>query len=67
MYCYLIFKLRYLRSLKLFSSRVKEIFEPIVLQRKGDEFLLFLRAFSLENGEKRRIWEGKSVFKRKSI
>ena len=48
MYCYLEFKLRYLKNLKLFSSRVKELFEPIVLRRKGDGFLLFLKAFSSE-------------------
>ena len=33
---------------KLFSIRVKELFEPIVLQKKGDGFLLFLKAFSWE-------------------
>ena len=43
MYCYLEFKLRYLKNLKLFSIRVKELFEPIVLRKKGDGFLLFLR------------------------
>ena len=32
MYCYLEFKLRYLKNLKLFSIRVKELSEPIVLQ-----------------------------------
>ena len=26
--------------------RVKELFAPIVLQKKGDGFLLFLKAFS---------------------
>ena len=31
MYCYLEFKLSYLKSLKLFSIRVKELSEPIVL------------------------------------
>ena len=46
--CYLKFKLRYLKNLKLFSIRVKKIFEPIVLRRKGDEFLLFLKAFASE-------------------
>ena len=40
--CYLEFKLRYLKNLKLFSIRVKELFTPIVLRRKGDGFLLFL-------------------------
>ena len=44
-YCYLEFKLRYLKNLKLFLIRVKE-FEPIVLRRKDDGFLLFLKAFS---------------------
>ena len=33
-YCYIEFKLRYLKILKLFSIRVKELFEPIVLQKK---------------------------------
>ena len=42
MYCYPEFKLRYLKNLKLFPIRVKELFEPIVLQRKGDRFLLVL-------------------------
>ena len=37
-YCCLEFKLRYLRNLKLFSIRVKELSEPIVLWRKGDGF-----------------------------
>ena len=41
-YCYLEFKLRYLKNLKLFSIRVKELFEPIVLRIKGDGLLLFL-------------------------
>ena len=48
-YCYLEYKLRYLKNLKLFSIRVKELFEPIVLpKKKGDGFLLFLKAFSWE-------------------
>ena len=36
------------KNLKLFSIRVKELFEPIVLRRKGDWFLLVLKAFSQE-------------------
>ena len=55
MYCYLEFKLSYLKNLKLFSIRVKELFEPIVLQKKKkkkkkkrDRFLLFLKEFSWE-------------------
>ena len=35
MYCYLEFKLRYLKNLELFSIRVKELFEPIVLWGGG--------------------------------
>ena len=33
---------------RIFSIRVKELFEPIVLRQKGDGFLLFLKAFSWE-------------------
>ena len=33
-YRYLEFKLRYLKNLKLFLIRVKELFEPIVLRKK---------------------------------
>ena len=41
-YCYLELKLHYLKNLKLFSIRVKELFEPTVLRKtKGDRFLLF--------------------------
>ena len=54
-YCYPEFKLRYLRNLKVFSIRVKELFQPIVLrkkqtnkQTKNDGFLLFLKVFSSE-------------------
>ena len=46
MYCYLEFKLGYVKNLKLFSIRVKELFEPIVLQNEADGFLLFLNAFT---------------------
>ena len=46
MYCYHEFNLRYLKNLKLFSIRMKELFEPIVLRKKADMFLLFLKAFS---------------------
>ena len=34
--------------MRLFPNKVKELFEPIVLQRKGDRCLLFLKAFSWE-------------------
>ena len=36
-HCYLEFKLRYLKNLKLFSInmiRIKELFEPVVLRKK---------------------------------
>ena len=38
-----------LKTWKLFSNRVKDLFEPLVLQRKGDGCLLFLKAFSWES------------------
>ena len=47
MLCYLEFKRRYMKP-KLFSIRVKELFEPLVLRSKADRFLLFLKAFSWE-------------------
>ena len=53
-YCYLEFKLSYLKNLKLFSIRIKELSEPKVLWRKGDGFLalfihIFLRNWSLSD------------------
>ena len=50
-YFYIEFKLRYLKTLKLFSIRVKELFEPLVLKqkkKKAEGFLLLLKAFSWE-------------------
>ena len=47
-YCYLKFRLGYLKNLRLFSIKVKELFEPIVMpkkKKKGDELVLFLKAF----------------------
>ena len=47
-YCYLEFKLCYLKNLKLFSiGIIQELFESIVLwkKKKADGFLLFLKAF----------------------
>ena len=68
MYCYLEFNLCYLKNLKLFSIRVKELFECIVLRKKkGDGLLLFkgifLRNKSLSTlGDFRiknaKIWKG---------
>ena len=54
----------------MFSIRVKELFEPIVLRKQGDTFLLFSKAFSGETdlsvtlGDftvKMQNWEEKSV------
>ena len=47
-YCYIEFRLSYLKNLKLFLIRFKGLFEPIVLCRKGNGCLLFLKAYSLE-------------------
>ena len=52
-YCYLEFKLRYLKNLKLFSIRVKELFESIVLRKMATSLSsfksIFLRNRSLSN------------------
>ena len=41
-YCYLEFKLHYPKNLKLFSIKlVKELFEPLVLQKKPTCFCSF--------------------------
>ena len=45
-YCYLEFKLCFLNNLKLFSIRVKELFEPIVCGEKSPRVFAFLKAFS---------------------
>ena len=67
MYCYLEFKLSYLKNLKLFSIRVKELYEPIVLWRRRRVLALFksifLRNRSLSDarwfyGKKRKIGKG---------
>ena len=41
-----------------FSIRVKELFEPLVLRRKGNKWLLSLKAFSWETDLK--IWFGRN-------
>ena len=69
MYCYLEFKLSYLKNLKLFSIRVKELSEPIVLCKKKRRRVLahfisiFLRNRSLSDtrwfyGKTRKIGKG---------
>ena len=46
MYCYLEFKLSYLKNLKLFSTRVKELFELTVLcEEKATGFSSFYKQF----------------------
>ena len=46
MYCYLEFKLSYLKNLKLFSIRVKELSESIVIVKKRRRVLaLFISIF----------------------
>ena len=42
---YLEFKLRYLENLKFSSIRVKELFEPKVLQKKPTSFSSFYKHF----------------------
>ena len=78
MYCYLEFKLRYLKNLRLFSIRVKELFELIVLRRKKRRRVfarfksIFLRNRSLSNarrfyGEKRKIGKGNRLLTGKRV
>ena len=47
-YCYLDFKLRYLKNLKLLSIRVKQLFDPIVCENKKRRVFALLKAFSWE-------------------
>ena len=64
-YCYIEFKLRYLENLKLFSIRVKQLFEPVYLRKKR-RVLALLKAFSSETdlwvtlilSKKRKIGKG---------
>ena len=44
-YCYIEFKLSYLKNLKLFSIRAKELSEPIILWRKATGFSSFYKHF----------------------
>ena len=56
MYCYYLkFKPRYLKKLKLFSIRVKKLFEPKVLRKKSRRFVVLFKTIfsknqSLSNG-----------------
>ena len=58
LYSALLFKLRYLKNLKLFSIRVKELFEPIAVRRKYKATEIG-EIFSLETSN----WAKKSVHK----
>ena len=68
MYCYLEFKLSYLKNLKLFSIRVKKLSEPTGFVKKRRRVLalsisIFLRNWSLSDarwfyGKKRKIGKG---------
>ena len=49
MYCCLEFKLCYLKNLKLFSTRVKELFELICLQKKAKQVFAHFKSFFLRN------------------
>ena len=48
LYCTVTLKSNFaiLKNLELFSMKVKELFEPVVLRKIGDGFLLFVKAFS---------------------
>ena len=63
MYCYLEFKLCYLKNLKFFSIRVKELFEPKILRRKAGGILFFLKALSWETD----LWVTLSDFMVKTV
>ena len=43
------FKLRYFKNLKLFSIKVKDLFQPTVLREKSNGFLLFLTTHNWQN------------------
>ena len=45
MYCYLEFKLSYLKNLKLFSIRVKELSKPMFCEEKATGFSSFYKHF----------------------
>ena len=46
-FCLFVFPLlRYLKNPILFSIRIKGLFEPIILQREADGYLLLSKAFS---------------------
>ena len=48
-YCYHEFKLRYLKNQKLFSIRVKELFEPIILRKKRRRVFALFKSMFLRN------------------
>ena len=54
-YGYPEFKLRYLKNLKLFSIRVKELFEPTDLRREADGIFALFKSIFLRLG-RNEIW-----------
>ena len=48
-YCYLEFKLHYLENLKLFSIRVKELFESILMRKKRQQVFALFKSIFLRN------------------
>ena len=75
-HCYLEFKHCYLETWNYFQSEVKELFEPLLLRKKGDGYPHFLKHFleipisDVTLGDftvKTQNLEGKSVFNWKLI
>ena len=62
-------KFRYLKNPKLFSIRVKELPEPIVLRRKADGFLLSFKNIFFRNRSliKARLLKKKNEKKKTKI
>ena len=67
MYCYLKFKLRYLKNMKLFTSTIQELFEPIVFREKSQRVFALFKCMFLRNrssskarwfyGKRRNSWK----------
>ena len=54
-YCYLEFKLRYLKNLKMFSIRVKELFGAYSFAEKNTDGFLLLK--KKKKKKKKKTWE----------
>ena len=61
MYCYLEFKLSCLKNLKLFSISVKELFEPIVLRKKGDGFFVLFWVWFIRKIRRYGKWRNTAI------